>query len=211
MKRGLRYVAMQRGDKTYVLDTPCKRGHISARNIDGGCKECKRENERKRIDADRVKYNSRKRKERSAHNKEIAAKMRVTRSLESAEKRIIRLEKARVKQVEWRKNNPDHEGSKLAKKAYKLANPWKGSADNAKRRAAFLERTPAWLEEDDFWLIEQVYALASLRSKMLGFTWCVDHIIPLKGKLVSGLHIPINLQVIPEIDNLRKSNKFIPA
>lgn len=73
---------------------------------------------------------------------------------------------------------------------------------------AKLQRTPKWLTEDDFWMIEEIYNLASLRTKTLGFLWHVDHIIPIRGKKVSGLHVPQNLQVIPWIDNVKKSNKF---
>jgi hypothetical protein len=70
-------------------------------------------------------------------------------------------------------------------------------------------RTPVWLTQDDHWMIEQAYELAAIRTKIFGFKWHVDHTIPLQGALVSGLHTPHNLQVIPAKENLRKSNKFV--
>ena len=69
-------------------------------------------------------------------------------------------------------------------------------------------RTPMWLTQDDRWMIEQAYELAALRTKMFGFQWHVDHVVPLHGELVSGLHVPHNLRVIPAWDNRSKSNKF---
>jgi hypothetical protein len=78
----------------------------------------------------------------------------------------------------------------------------------ARRRASKLQRTPVWLTPDDHWMIEQAYELAAVRTKMFGFVWHVDHIVPLQGKLVSGLHAPNNLRVIPGAENIRKSNHF---
>jgi 5-methylcytosine-specific restriction endonuclease McrA len=77
-----------------------------------------------------------------------------------------------------------------------------------KRKIALLNRTPNWLTQDDFWLIEEAYELAGKRTKLFGFSWHVDHIVPLRGKTVSGLHVPNNLQVIPWLDNQRKTNTF---
>jgi hypothetical protein len=79
---------------------------------------------------------------------------------------------------------------------------------NAKRRAAYIQRTPEWLTEDDFWIIDEIYDLAIKRSELFGFKWHVDHIIPLQGKTVSGLHVPLNLQVIPAAENHRKGNRY---
>lgn len=96
----------------------------------------------------------------------------------------------------------------LNNKQWKAQNPAKVSAMDAKRRAAKLCRTPKWLSLKDIWMIEEIYDLAALRTKMTGFTWHVDHIIPLQGKKVSGLHVPANLRVVPGSENLAKSNKF---
>jgi hypothetical protein len=138
--------------------------------------------------------------------------------------------------VVWRKNNPNsvkqHNNTQYAnhtekliararkfytenavaarvqKQEYQRNNLHVYAKINAKRKAAKLKRTPAWLSSDDHWMVEQAYELAALRTKMFGFSWHVDHILPLQGKTVSGLHTPYNLQVIPGVENVRKSNSF---
>jgi hypothetical protein len=118
---------------------------------------------------------------------------------------------AKKRSAEWRKLNPKHEGVKIAKNKWKLNNIAKVRAYTAKRRAAKIQRTPKWLSAFDFWVFEEAYALAALRTKLFGFSWHVDHIIPLQGEKVSGLHVPTNIQVIPWIDNVSKANSFLPA
>jgi hypothetical protein len=93
-------------------------------------------------------------------------------------------------------------------KNWKSNNPSKVSAMDAKRRAAVNLRKPSWFTDEDNWMVEQAYELAQLRTQVFGFQWHVDHVIPLQGKLVSGLHTPYNLQVIPASENLSKSNQF---
>jgi len=56
--------------------------------------------------------------------------------------------------------------------------------------------------------IQEAYELAQLRSKLLGFLWEVDHIIPIKHDLVCVLHVEHNLQVVPTSWNRQKSNKW---
>lgn len=99
----------------------------------------------------------------------------------------------------------------LRDKVYVANNRHKVNAKLRKRYASKMQRTPAWLSEDDLWLMEQAYELADIRTKLFGFVWHVDHVIPLQGTLVSGLHVPHNLQVVPALENRRKSNRFIPT
>ena len=77
-----------------------------------------------------------------------------------------------------------------------------------KRKIDLLNRTPVWLTADDLWIIEEAYHLAALRAATTGLEWHVDHIVPLRGKRVSGLHVPLNLQVVPRAVNQRKTNKY---
>jgi len=93
-------------------------------------------------------------------------------------------------------------------KQYQKNNPHIVNARSSRYRAEKDNRTPIWIDKEELWLIKEAYKLAEVRSKMFGFTWHVDHIIPLRGKKVSGLHVINNLQVIIGIENIRKNNKY---
>jgi hypothetical protein len=70
----------------------------------------------------------------------------------------------------------------------------------AKRRANKLKATPKWLTESQNEQMRLFY-----KNCPEGFE--VDHIIPLQGKEVKGLHVPWNLQYLNKSENRRKSNK----
>jgi hypothetical protein len=93
-------------------------------------------------------------------------------------------------------------------KQWKKANPAKMMVIDARRRAARMQRTPKWLSEFDLLAIECKYSVCAMLNKYGSQKHHVDHIIPLQGKTVSGLHVPSNLQIIPEADNLAKGNLF---
>lgn len=91
---------------------------------------------------------------------------------------------------------------------YAKENPeWK-AAHCAKRRSRKLRACPPWLTPEQFDEIELFYKQAKTLFKETGLPHHVDHIVPLQGKLVSGLHVPWNLQVITASANSKKSNRF---
>lgn len=83
------------------------------------------------------------------------------------------------------------------------------TALNAKRRATKLNATPKWLTTEDIDAIKDFYVVAQMFKLYTGQEYHVDHIIPLQGKNVCGLHVPWNLQVLSATDNLRKSNNLV--
>lgn len=90
---------------------------------------------------------------------------------------------------------------------WKKLNPDKANAITAKRRSAKLKRTPNWLTEDQKAEMRDFYTIAKMFQMYTGETYHVDHIVPLQGKKVSGLNVPWNLQILPEILNKVKGNK----
>lgn len=93
-------------------------------------------------------------------------------------------------------------------KEFRKKYPEKLNAKEVKRKTSKMHRTPSWLTPVDFERIQNVYKLAAIQTKLTGQPWHVDHIIPLQGRLVSGLHVPSNLQAIKGSENCRKKNKF---
>ena len=77
-----------------------------------------------------------------------------------------------------------------------------------RRRMHISQAMPIWITDSDRKKIKSIYELAVIKQKETGIKYHVDHIIPLRGKTVCGLHIPDNLQIIPARDNMKKSNRI---
>jgi hypothetical protein len=173
------------------------------RRVSGSCVECAKESvrERRKVNPEKTKAQALEYRKKSLFNLEAVARKRT----QDAEYRRKNKEKIRASILEWNRKNP--EKVKIYAQRVKQNNKGKVNFHTAKRRYLKMQRTPHWLTEDDRWMIQEAYDLAALRTKLFGFSWHVDHILPLQGKTVSGLHVPLNLQVIPGKENLTKHNK----
>lgn len=146
-------------------------------------KEWHRQHHKKRLEANPNWYS-----ENYAKNKErLSAYDAMYYQTKNKEKRLQQVKN-------WAQNNRGRANAN--KKAYKVAK---------------IKACPAWVREDEdlMWMMAEAYELAVMRTNMFGFPWHVDHVVPLRGKDVSGLHVPWNLQVIPGKENMSKSNKFV--
>lgn len=90
----------------------------------------------------------------------------------------------------WRKNNKGRYAD-LVKKKYLMQK----------------EATPRWLSFEDKNAIEYIKLLARIKTKITGTVHVVDHVVPIQGENVRGLHVPWNLQILTRSENSRKSNK----
>ncbi len=124
-------------------------------------------------------------KDRAIHTAYVAANRQKMREYDAA-RRVGNEEKYRANATAWNK-----------------ANPHKVNERNARRRAARINAEPPWLSD---YHIDQIEALYLFCQQNSGFH--VDHIVPLQGKNVCGLHVPWNLQILTAEENMRKGNRF---
>ena len=188
------------GLNKYLTDKPCKHGHFSERYVKhSNCIACiniasvawKKENPEKQIASMRKWIEN----NRELHNTRVKRWQKEN------------PEKVKLAEVAWVKANP--EKVKANAKRYIKSHPAEYTARAVASVAKRAKRVPAWLTTEDKWMMCEAYKLAKLRTKMFGFVWEVDHVIPLRGKFVSGLHVLTNLQVIPKAENRKKSNNYV--
>ena len=97
-----------------------------------------------------------------------------------------------------------------ANKMWRRSNPDLVRALDSAKRAKRKSRAAEWDKELTAFVTLEASALAGLRSSVLGGEWHVDHVLPLQGRGVCGLHVWNNLAVVPAAFNLAKGNKFGP-
>ena len=200
----------------YFTGKPCRRGHVADRYIAGACCTCVSERKKELYEQNKEKilaymkvqgaiYRANNPEKRLANSYKWRAQNKERVLSQERARRAANPEQIRKRsRAHYRKNR---EKEALRMKQWRADNKGLVNAFTGQRRAAILNRTPAWLTGCDRWIIKQAYELAALRSKMFGFPWHVDHVIPLRGKMVSGLHVPLNLQVIPGAENILKGNR----
>jgi hypothetical protein len=178
--------AKKTGNKYYFTGEPCKYGHVAPRKTKGTCVECMKE--------DWVIDNQR-RKEKP---KSEASKAAGRRYYEKNRESVIARAAARPPE-ERRKNRNKH----------KEKNPEVYKALTSTRKRRHRSATPPWITAEQKLAIRQLYLNAQKLTKLTGERYVVDHIVPLISPEVCGLHLPWNLQVMTQEDNLKKSNKLL--
>jgi hypothetical protein len=182
--------AQRTGSTHYFTGEPCKHGHIAPRKTKGACVECLKA-EWQRGNETRAEYFR-------EYNKSEAGQKAKRGYYERNKEAVVERAQARppAKKQAYRR-------------AHKAANPdLYRELVNARRRR-FRQATPKWLTAEDKLQIRMKYRLAIELSRRMGVLHVVDHVVPLQGEEVCGLHVPWNMEVITQDENLKKSNKLV--
>lgn len=199
----------------FFTGVPCKHGHLSPRyTANKYCTTCNNNSKRnwtaKTFDhrkAYRLKYDEENREARLATKR----RYREANRLKIAQKYQEWCEKNKDKKSEYfrkfKEKNPEW------KKAYDLEyaalNLDKINAIGARRHAAKMGACPPWLKGELRKQVDAMYAECRRITAETGIEHHVDHIVPLQGDNVCGLHLPWNLRIIPASENQAKGNKLL--
>lgn len=117
------------------------------------------------------------------------------------------MNKLTYKKTKHKRQTPEFKAKKaLNDKNYKLKNYKKIKAKKRAEKSLKRSRQPNWLSKTHKSAIKNIYLECQKVTKETQILHHVDHIIPLNSKIVSGLHVPWNLQIIPASANIKKSN-----
>ena len=199
--RAIRAAAQAEGLLQYFTGRPCRNGHVTPRLVScHKCMECNRlraHEHRERWDEARRAAHAAACRVRHAENRDAELAKRKARWATDAGYRE-RATAASRRNHQRRYRDPNYaERIREQCRLYAKANRGVMNARIARRRAAVEQRTPAWTDLD---AIQAFYAACPPGHH-------VDHIIPLRGRTVSGLHVLNNLQYLPAAENLSKANR----
>lgn len=181
---------------TTYIGRDCKRGHGGQRSLASKkCIVCARE----AFASYRAKNPE---KARASYLKWLSKNIDRERA-RSVLRRVLEPDKIRANARAYRQRNIEKDRARCLK--YQQNNLHRYAANTAIRRAIQKNRTPKWADIEK---IMSIYKMASEMSILSGAEYQVDHVIPLNGRRVSGLHVPENLAVIAAHENMRKGNRY---
>lgn len=183
-----------------AIDFPTNARNISG--IDGNCKSCSAAKTRAWRNTNPEAARASERLYKSKNKESVS----VAHNLWKANNKEKVLAYSRKASATWKSKNEEHVIN-YSRKHYREF-PEKAFARAALRRARMLNAVPEWLTKKQRSAIYHLYLKARALKKKTGVQYHVDHIVPLAGKIVSGLHVPWNMQVITAHENLTKSNKL---
>ncbi len=229
---GARIAARASGQTFYFTGIPCIRGHVCNRRAsNGSCIEC-RASEGARQSADQREHRSAKnlawRRANPEQGREYSRAYRRANPEKHAEAtlewkrknpertRAIKERTTAKNRASWQaarrekyKADPLERAKVAAQVArYKQNNPHRIRIIRNKQNRGMKQATPKWLSREQRQALAAFYWLAQDCTTITGERYQVDHIIPLRGKGVCGLHVPWNLQVLPREVNQRKSARY---
>jgi len=107
--------------------------------------------------------------------------------------------------VTWVANNPDKVKAKAKRHRQSPDGYAYYNSRNALQRSIKQNATPDWVDKED---LKGMYTLAKRLENLCGVSYHVDHIVPLNGENICGLHVPWNLQILEAKMNLSKGNSY---
>lgn len=164
-------------------------------------KESQRRYNQKAYQDNPGKYKARAKAYAAANKEKIAAYEKERRG-KTVEERKLYAKKYYLANSEKLKRRAREQGPIWAK-----ANKGRVTARANRHRIAKQRATPAWADLD---AIVAIYEQAAALSTATGNPYHVDHIVPLQGKIVAGLHVANNLQILPGKENQSKGARYWP-